>query len=68
MEGNMEITTTEDNLVEKLKAQMAKNILKGLEEKELDEEERQATLVLNKKKIANDAVIIAALVFSSFAE
>lgn len=64
----MEITTTQENLVEKLIVQMEKNVLKGLEDKDLNEEERQATLVLNKKKIANDANVIAGLVFTSFAE
>lgn len=64
----MEITTTQENLVEKLEAQMAKNLVNNLATKDFNDEEREATIVLNKKKIANDASVIAALVFTSFAE
>ena len=64
----MEITTNRDNLVEKLLAQMTNNVIAGLTGKDLDQEEIDATLVLNKKKIANDANVIADLVFKSFAE
>lgn len=64
----MEITTTQENLTEKLIAKMTQNVINGLEGKDLDQEEKDATLVLNKKKIANDANVIAGLVFAAFAE
>ena len=61
----MEITTTKENLLEKLIAQMTNNVIAGLASQELSEEEVNATLVLNKKKIANDANVITELVFKS---
>ena len=64
----MEITTTKENLLEKLIAQMTNNVIAGLASQELSEEEVNATLVLNKKKIANDANVITELVFKSLAE
>lgn len=63
----MEITTTKENLLEKLIAQMTSNVIAGLASQELSEEEVNATLVLNKKKIANDANVITELVFKSLA-
>ena len=64
----MEITTNKETLAENLIAQMTKNVIAGLTGKDLDQEEIDATLVLNKKKIANDANVIADLVFKSFAD
>ena len=64
----MEITTTKENLLEKLVAQMTNNVIAGLASQELSEEEVNATLVLNKKKIANDANVITELVFKSLSE
>lgn len=64
----MEITTTQEVLAAKLIAQMTNNVVAGLTGKDIDQEEIDATLVLNKKKIANDANVIADLVFKSFAE
>jgi hypothetical protein len=64
----MEITTNKETLVENLINQMTSNVISGLSGKDLDQEEIDATLVLNKKKIANDANVIADLVFKSFAE
>jgi hypothetical protein len=61
----MEITTTRENLVENLIKQMTSNVISGLSGKDLDQEEIDATLVLNKKKIDNDANVIADLVFTS---
>jgi hypothetical protein len=61
----MEITTTRENLVENLIKQMTSNVISGLSGKDLDQEEIDATVVLNKKKIDNDANIIADLVFTS---
>lgn len=63
----MEITTTKENLVEKLADQMTKNLVNNLAAKDLTDEEREATIVLNKKKIANDSVVIADLVFTALA-
>ena len=62
---HVEITTTKENLLEKLIAQMTNNVIAGLASQELSEEEVNATLVLNKKKIANDANVITELVFKS---
>lgn len=62
----MEITTTKEVLAEKLIVKMTSNVLAGLAGKDLDQEEIDATLVLNKKKIHNDANVIAELVFRSF--
>lgn len=64
-EIHVEITTTKENLLEKLIAQMTSNVITGLASQELSEEEVNATLVLNKKKIANDANVITELVFKS---
>jgi hypothetical protein len=64
----VEITTTKENLLEKLVAQMTNNVIAGLASQELSEEEVNATLVLNKKKIANDANVITELVFKSLSE
>lgn len=61
----MEITTTKENLVENLIKQMTNNVTAGLAGKDLNQEEIDATLVLNKKKIDNDANVIAELVFKS---
>lgn len=64
----MEITINKDDLVEKLFAQIMKNVESNLEGKELTEEEVQANLVLAKKAANNDANAIANLVFLAFAE
>lgn len=64
----MEITTTQENLVEKLFAQIMKNVATQLEPQDLTEEELLANIALAKKPALNDANTIANLVFTAFAE
>ena len=64
----MEITTTQENLVEKLFAQIMKNVAAQLEPQDLTEEELLANITLAKKPALNDANTIANLVFTAFAE
>ena len=55
----MEITTTQENLVEKLFAQIMKNVAAQLEPQDLTEEEVLANIALAKKPALNDANTIA---------
>lgn len=64
----MEITTTQENLVEKLNAQILKNVEAQLESQDLTDEEKAANLVLAKRAAMKDAEAIANLVFVAFAE
>lgn len=64
----MELTTTKENLVEKLKLQITKNILAGLVESDLTDEEKDAQMVLTKRSIDKDANVIADLVFTALTE
>lgn len=64
----MEITTTQENLVEKLNAQILKNVEAQLESQDLTDEEKAANLVLAKRSAMKDAEAIANLVFVAFAE
>lgn len=64
----MEITTTQENLVEKLNAQILKNVEAQLSEQDLTDEEKAANLVLAKRAALNDANAVANLVFAAFAE
>ena len=64
----MEITTTHENLVEKLKAKLASNLTASLADKDLNDEEKAAQLVLAQRGIANDANVITNLVFDALAE
>ena len=67
--GNiMEITTTQENLVEKLNVKIMSNVAASLATQDLTEEEVAANLVLAKKSASRDAVSIANLVFAAFAE
>lgn len=63
----MEITTTQENLVEKLKLKLAANLTASLEGKDLTDEEKAAQLVIAKRGIDNDANVIANLVFEALA-
>jgi len=63
----MEITTTQENLVEKLNAQILKNVEAQLSEQDLTDEEKAANLVLAKRAALKDAEAIANLVFVSLA-
>ena len=63
----MEITTTQENLVEKLNAQILKNVEEQLSQQDLTDEEKDANLVLAKRAALKDAEAIANLVFVAFA-
>ena len=63
----MEITTTQENLVEKLNAQILKNVEEQLSQQDLTDEEKAANLVLAKRAAMKDAEAIANLVFVAFA-
>ena len=62
----MEITTTHELLLEKLIKQVTSNLLASLSQNDLNQEEIEASMVLNKRNIERDAKAIADLVFSSF--
>jgi hypothetical protein len=64
----MEITTTQENLVEKLKAKLEANLKVTLESQDLNDEEKAAQVVLAQRGINNDATVIAKLVFDALAE
>ena len=63
----MEITTTQENLVEKLNAQILKNVEDQLSQQDLNDEEKAANLVLAKRAALKDAEAIANLVFVALA-
>ena len=63
----MEITTTQENLVEKLNVQILKNVEAQLSEQDLTDEEKAANLVLAKRAALKDAEAIANLVFVALA-
>lgn len=67
-EISMEITTTQEEIVEKVYAQVMKNLEAQLVEKQLEDEEVQANLVLAKRAAMNDSIAIANLVFTAFAQ
>jgi len=62
----MEITTTHELLLEKLINQVTDNVLASISQNDLNQEEIEASMVLNKRNIERDAKAIADLVFSSF--
>jgi hypothetical protein len=62
----MEITTTEDVLVKNLVKYFTTDLSENLDKSGLDQEEKDANLVLSRKKIAADAEGIASVVFKSF--
>jgi hypothetical protein len=64
----MEITTTQENLVEKLNAQILKNIEAQLSTQDLTDEEKAANLVLAKRAALKDAEAITNLVVQALAE
>jgi len=63
----MEITTTQENLVEKLNVQILKNVEDQLSQQDLTDEEKAANLVLAKRAAIKDAEAIANLVFVALA-
>jgi hypothetical protein len=62
----MEITTTKELLVENLIKYFNADFLKSLEEVDLDQDEKEANIVLSKRKIKADAEGLATIVFKSF--
>ena len=62
----MEITTTEEVLVKNLIKYFTTDLSENLDKSGLDQEEKDANLVLSRKKIAADAEGIASVVFKSF--
>ena len=62
----MEITITQDVLVKNLTKYFTTDLLNNLDKAGLDQEEKDANLVLSRKKIAADAQGVASIVFKSF--
>ena len=62
----MEITTTKELLVENLVKYFSADFLKSLEEVDLDQDEKDANIILSRKKIKADAEGLATVVFKSF--
>jgi hypothetical protein len=62
----MQITTTKELLVENLVKYFNADFLKSLEEVDLDEDEKEANVILSRKKIKADAEGLATIVFKSF--
>ena len=62
----MEITTTKELLVENLVKYFTADFLKSLEEADLDQDEKDANIILSRKKIKADAEGLATVVFKSF--
>ena len=62
----MEITTDEYKLVQNLVKYFTTDLSNNLDKSGLDQEEKDANLVLSRKKIAADAEGIASVVFKSF--
>jgi hypothetical protein len=62
----MEITTTKEELVQNLVKHFTADLSSNLDNSDLDEEEKNANMVLSRKRIAADAEGIAEVVFKSF--
>lgn len=62
----MEITTTKELLVENLIKYFNADFLKSLEEVDLDQDEKDANVILSRKKIKADAEGLANVVFKAF--
>jgi hypothetical protein len=62
----MEITTTEEVLVQNLVKYFTTDLSNNLDKSGLDQEEKDANLVISRKRIAADAEGIASVVFKSF--
>jgi hypothetical protein len=62
----MEITTTKELLIENLNKYFTADFIKNLEETDLDQDEKDANIILSRKKIKADAEGIATVVFKSF--
>ena len=62
----MEITTTEEVLVKNLIKYFTTDLSENLDKSGLDQEEKDANLVISRKRIAADAEGIASVDFKSF--
>jgi|LakMenEpi03Aug12_release.lakeMendotaPanAssembly.Ray.scaffolds.fasta_scaffold2355106_2 hypothetical protein len=62
----MEITTTKEELKQKLESYFLEDFIKTLESAELDEDEKEANLVLSKKKRKSDAQGLADMIFKAY--
>jgi len=62
----MKITTTKELLVENLIKYFNADFLKSLEEADIDQDEKDANIILSRKKIKADAEGLATVVFKSF--
>ena len=62
----MEITTTEEVLVKNLIKYFTTDLSENLDKSGLDKDEKDANLVISRKRIAADAEGIASVVFKSF--
>ena len=62
----MEITTTKEELRQKLESYFLEDFIKTLESAELDEDEKEANLVLSKKKRKTDAQGLADMIFKAY--
>ena len=62
----MEIKTTKEELVQNLTKYFTTDLSENLDKSGLEQEEKDANLVLSRKKIAADAEGIASVVFKSF--
>jgi hypothetical protein len=62
----MEITTTKEELKQKLESYFLEDFIKTLESAELDEDEKEANLVLSKKKRKADAEGLADMIFKAY--
>ena len=63
---NMEIVVKKEELVQKLIDQFVANVVKSCQDNNLTEEETQAHIIVNKRKIIQDASNIASLVFVAY--
>lgn len=62
----MEITTNKEELKQKLELYFLEDFIKTLESAELDEDEKEANLVLSKKKRKADAQGLADIIFKAY--
>lgn len=64
----MEIVTNKENMINILIKYLSEDFLKNLETVDLDQDEKDANVVLSRKRIKSDAENIATLVFKAFGE
>ena len=63
---DMYITTNKEEFIEKLEAYFLEDFTKTLETVDLDEDEKQANLVLSKKKRKQDVQNLADMIFKAY--